>query len=127
MEVYRVAEHLGIAPNELPCAVFFSRPTQTRELLVFPFDGDLPCDQDGVPHLTPVFRAIASACRDCAEAPDAERLDCLSARLNENRKRFITGPSKLQTLTASASSIHTIYVAAATVFASLVTGANVLF
>jgi len=125
-EVYRVAEHLGIAPNELPCAAFFIQPTETRELLLFPLVDDIRLRNDGTPDLSAVFRAIASACRDCAEAPETKRLDLLRTRLEENRKTISSRPSKLQAWADSASSIHTVYAAAATIIASLVTGANVL-
>jgi hypothetical protein len=90
--VYRIAEHLGISPRDLPCAAFFAVPDASREMLTLRLGSFVGADPDGqtsAQTLNRAFRAIATALDDCSRLPKDSRLACLRESLRVEHERLV--------------------------------------
>jgi hypothetical protein len=128
-DVYRIARALGIAPSSLPCAAFFVHPSGSEDLLTLRLGPYMPTDAHGTSTVAPMFRAIASATRTCAEDPDEARLTCLRGALEREHARMTqlgfgrdVEPSKrrglFRTAGDTAASVNSIHLAGKTIAAA---------
>jgi len=133
-EVYRVAEHLGVRPGSLPCAVFFSRPDHSREVLCVRISAylGLPANQSDEQTLTRAFRSMSSAIARCARLDVDGRIDCLETELTSEQRRAFPDtasssddhlrPSVTDELASAAEtvgSVNTLLVAGTTIAATI--------
>src|SRR5688572_2960569 len=77
-DVYTIGRELGVAPNALPCAVFFTQPKRRKDTLILRLVDVLPKDgQLSEADLTAFFRDIATVLDSCSSRPAGQRLNCL--------------------------------------------------
>jgi hypothetical protein len=91
-DVYAVADQLGALPEDLPCMVFFTEPTQQRAVLVVQFSYLVPERPIRDIHLDDAFNAVTSALKIAAEEPPDKRLRRLERELGNRFKA--AGPGR---------------------------------
>jgi hypothetical protein len=110
-EIYRIADHLGVQASALPCAAFFSRLEDSRDVVRVRFADYLRlAGASGAPALTRAFRAITSAIGRCSDLPSDQRLDCLREKLvHEHEKAFpSTSPTVDERLESAATTVGSV-------------------
>ena len=112
-DVYDVASQLGVLPDQLPCAIFFTGGADSHAPVILDFARFLPSDQDRRKEdITQAFRSIAASLRRHSGEPERKRLAKLDRSLRQARKGCFDGrvtrqPSAIsRAVGASVATIH---------------------